>query len=67
MAGAFFLRRLVGFRIVSLAAGGEGRVALNEGYHLAFMVGAAFAAAAATLGAALLRPAASAAPEAGAH
>ena len=50
-----------------LAAGGEGRVALNEGYHLAFMVGAAFAAAAATLGAALLRPASSAAPEAGAH
>jgi hypothetical protein len=38
-----------------LAAGADPLVALNSGYHLAFAVGAIFAAGAAVLGAALLR------------
>ena len=39
-----------------LALGADSVAALNGGYHLAFAVGAVFAAAAALLGAALLRP-----------
>jgi len=38
-----------------LASGGDPLAALNGGYHAAFLVGALFAAAAAALGAALLR------------
>jgi len=38
-----------------LASGDDSLVALNGGYHVAFLVGAAFAVAAAGLGAALLR------------
>lgn len=38
-----------------VAAGGDPLVALNDGYRLAFLVGAIFAALAAALGAALLR------------
>lgn len=40
---------------VQLASGVATQVALNEGYRLAFMVGAGFAAAAALVGATLLR------------
>ncbi len=52
-----------------LAAGEDQLVALNSGYHVAFLVGAIFAAAAAALAAALLRaPAHAAAHESeGAH
>jgi EmrB/QacA subfamily drug resistance transporter len=39
-----------------IAAGAASPVALNGGYHVAFMLGALFAAAAATLSALLLRP-----------
>jgi EmrB/QacA subfamily drug resistance transporter len=42
-----------------LASGDDSLVALNGGYQIAFVVGAAFAAAAAVLGAVLLRPKAS--------
>jgi hypothetical protein len=51
-----------------LASGGDGNLAaLTGGYHLAFLIGAVFALAAATIGAALLRtraPAAAAAHDA---
>ena len=40
---------------VLLSSGAGSLVALNGGYHVAFAVGAAFAAAAALLGAVLLR------------
>jgi EmrB/QacA subfamily drug resistance transporter len=43
-------------RTDSLLASGEGEIAaLNSGYHIAFLLGAVFAAAAAGIGAALLR------------
>jgi MFS family permease len=46
-------------RTESLLASGDGRVvALTSGYHLGFLVGALFTAAAAALAAAVLRPAA---------
>jgi hypothetical protein len=41
-----------------LAEGSDELVALTGGYHVAFLVGAIFAASAAAIGAALLRPAA---------
>ncbi|HEX7811300.1 MAG TPA: DHA2 family efflux MFS transporter permease subunit [Burkholderiales bacterium] len=39
-----------------LASGADAVTALNSGYHLAFLIGALFAAAAAVLGAVFLRP-----------
>jgi hypothetical protein len=50
-----------------LESGGDQLASLTGGYHLAFLIGAIFALAAAALGAALLRadaPAAEPAPEA---
>jgi EmrB/QacA subfamily drug resistance transporter len=54
--GLAVLASLAASRTDTLAAGGDGQlVALTGGYHAAFLLGAAFAAAAAVLGAALLR------------
>jgi EmrB/QacA subfamily drug resistance transporter len=54
--GLAVLASLAASRTDSLAASGDGRlVALNGGYHVAFLVGALFATAAALLGAVLLR------------
>jgi EmrB/QacA subfamily drug resistance transporter len=59
--GLAVLASLAASRTETLAADGDGPlVALTGGYHLAFLVGALFALAAAALGAALLRPAAQA-------
>ena len=59
--GLAVLASLAASRTETLAAGGDGPlVALTGGYHVAFLVGALFAFAAAALGAALLRPAAAA-------
>jgi len=59
MGGALGLAALASIaasRTESLTASGDGRlVALTGGYHVAFLVGAVFAVAAAALGAALLR------------
>jgi hypothetical protein len=56
--GLAVLASLAASRTETLAADGDGPlVALTGGYHLAFLVGALFALAAAALGAALLRPA----------
>jgi EmrB/QacA subfamily drug resistance transporter len=59
MGGALGLAALISIaasRTDSLRVGGDGLLpALTGGYHLAFLVGAAFAALAAALGAALLR------------
>jgi EmrB/QacA subfamily drug resistance transporter len=64
--GLAILASLAASHTDALAAAGNGRLeALTGGYHVAFVVGAAFAAAAAVIGAALLRdraPAASHAP-----
>jgi MFS family permease len=46
-----------------LNSGSDRSVALTSGYHLAFIVGAVFAALAATLGAAFLRTSANISPE----
>jgi MFS family permease len=55
--GLAVLASLAASRTNSLRAGGDGAlVALVGGYHLAFLVGAVFAALAAGVGAALLRP-----------
>jgi MFS family permease len=55
--GLAVLASLAASRTETLSAAGEGTLAaLAGGYHLAFLVGALFAAAAAALGAALLRP-----------
>jgi len=55
--GLAVLASLAASRTDSLLASGDGRLAaLTGGYHLAFLVGALFAAAAAALGAGLLRP-----------
>jgi EmrB/QacA subfamily drug resistance transporter len=55
--GLAILASLAASRTDSLRAAGDASVAaLNGGYHAAFLVGAAFAAAAAVLGAVLLRP-----------
>ncbi|HEY3259659.1 MAG TPA: MFS transporter [Pseudonocardiaceae bacterium] len=54
--GLAILASLAASRTDGLLASGAGTVvALNSGYHVAFLVGAAFAAAGALLGAALLR------------
>jgi Na+/melibiose symporter-like transporter len=54
--GLAILASLAASRTDGLLASGAGTVlALNGGYHIAFLVGAAFAAAGALLGAALLR------------
>jgi EmrB/QacA subfamily drug resistance transporter len=59
--GLAVLASLAASRTETLAAAGDAPlVALTGGYHLAFLVGALFAFAAAALGAALLRPAAAA-------
>jgi EmrB/QacA subfamily drug resistance transporter len=64
--GLAILASLAASRTESLSASGDNRlVALTGGYHVAFLVGALFAAAAAAIGAALLRPGAAA--EAGAE
>ncbi len=55
--GLAVLASLAASRTDALAAAGEGELeALAGGYHLAFLVGAIFAFAAAAIGAALLRP-----------
>jgi len=55
--GLAILASLAASRTESLTASGDGPlVALTGGYHLAFLVGALFAFAAAAIGAALLRP-----------
>ena len=55
--GLAILASLAASRTSSLLAAGDGPVAaINGGYHVAFVVGAVFAAAAAVLGAVLLRP-----------
>ena len=55
--GLAVLASLAASRTDTLSAGGESALAaLTGGYHLAFLVGALFAATAAGLGAALLRP-----------
>ena len=60
MGGALGLAVLAGLaasRTDTLLASGEGELAaLTGGYHVAFLVGAIFAASAAAIGAALLRP-----------
>jgi len=54
--GLAVLASIAASRSDSLLAGGDGRLAaLTGGYHLAFLVGALFAVAAATVGAVLLR------------
>jgi hypothetical protein len=54
--GLAVLASLAASRTDSLLASGDGRLAaLNGGYHVAFLVGAVFAAGAALLGAVLLR------------
>jgi trans-2-enoyl-CoA reductase len=60
--GLAVLASLAAARTDTLAAAGESHlVALNGGYHLALLVGAAFAVAAATVGAVFLRSGAQAA------
>jgi fucose permease len=54
--GLAVLASLAAARTGGLTASGEGlQAALNEGYHIAFMVGALFAAAAGLIGAAFMR------------
>jgi EmrB/QacA subfamily drug resistance transporter len=61
--GLAVLASLAARRTSDLAAQGHGEIAaLNGGYHLAFLVGAAFAVVATALGAALLRTRPMAAP-----
>ncbi len=55
--GLAILASLAASRTSTLLASGDGPLAaVNGGYHVAFVVGAVFAAAAAGLGAVLLRP-----------
>jgi MFS family permease len=55
--GLAVLASLAASRTETLLASGDGRLAaLTGGYHIAFLAGATFAAAAAAIGAALLRP-----------
>ncbi len=62
--GLAVLASLAASRTETLSAAGDGPlVALTGGYHAAFLVGALFAAAAAAIGVALLRPAAATAHE----
>ena len=61
--GLAVLASLAASRTDSLTAGGsDALAALNGGYHAAFLAGAVFAAAAAAVSAALLRPHTSPAP-----
>jgi hypothetical protein len=61
--GLAILASVADSRTNSLRAAGEGAIdALNSGYHLAFLIGAAFAAGAAVVGAVFLRPSAQPAP-----
>jgi EmrB/QacA subfamily drug resistance transporter len=56
--GLAVLASLAASHTDSLLASGDGQLAaLTSGYHLAFLVGALFSAAAAAIGAAILRPA----------
>jgi len=56
--GLAILASIAASRTETLAESGDGRLeALTGGYHLAFIVGAIFAIAAATLGGVLLRAA----------
>jgi MFS family permease len=62
--GLAVLASLAASRTDDLLASGDSQLeALTGGYHVAFLVGAVFAAAAAAIGAALLRPGAVAATE----
>jgi EmrB/QacA subfamily drug resistance transporter len=62
--GLAILASLAASRTESLSASGDGPlVALTGGYHVAFLVGALFAFAAAAVGAGLLRPVAAAGEE----
>ncbi len=62
--GLAVLASLAASRTETLSAGGDGPlVALAGGYHAAFLVGALFAAGAAAIGVAFLRPAAAPAQE----
>jgi len=62
--GLAVLASIAASRTESLTASGDGHLAaLTGGYHVAFLVGAIFAVAAAALGAALLRTGAQAAPQ----
>jgi MFS family permease len=64
--GLAILASLAAARTDSLASSGHSHLgALNGGYHIAFLVGALFAVAAAVVGAALLRPGMPAAHAAG--
>jgi MFS family permease len=55
--GLAILASVADSRTDSLRAAGEGALdALNSGYHLAFLLGAVFAAGAAVVGAVFLRP-----------
>ena len=64
--GLAILASLAASRTDSLTTSGHGHLAaLNGGYHIAFLVGALFAVAAAVVGAALLRPGMPAAAHAG--
>jgi len=66
--GLAVLASLAALRTDTLLSAGEGRLAaLTGGYHAAFLAGAIFAAAAAAIGAALLRPGAAAAMPAAAE
>jgi EmrB/QacA subfamily drug resistance transporter len=60
--GLAVLASLAASRSDSGLASGDGAVALNSGYHAAFLVGAVFAVVGAVLAAVLLRPTAAAAP-----
>jgi MFS family permease len=62
--GLAVLASIAASRTESLTASGDGHLAaLTGGYHVAFLVGAIFAVAAAALGAALLRTGAQAGPQ----
>jgi MFS family permease len=66
--GLAVLASLAASRTDSLSASGEGHlVALTGGYHVAFLVGAIFAAAGALLGAVLLRTGQAVPAEEGEH
>jgi EmrB/QacA subfamily drug resistance transporter len=66
--GLAVLASLADARTRALTAAGVDRlVALTDGYHAAFMVGAVFAGTAAALGALLLRPGAAPPPHQGLH
>lgn len=66
--GLAVLVSLAGARTAELIAGGTNQIlALNQGYHVAFFVGALFAALAATIGAFFIKKSANAGAGHGAH